>query len=1715
MQRRNYFIRVKIAALGFFLIFLFILTNLSVVSASTETSNGKTGKGSRHFILLLDSKVAVEKISKKSSDSKNDDFFNLLKKALEKNPYHISPGEENNDNNGDALDYKTYQEDRDIVSIVLHHFSSRGYKDPPYFYTFIDIIFIERFLESKSSLIDSLYRKFRYYKTFLDPMSPEKIVNAEENVLAYLCARHNRYKKDSSYIEKFRKLEKYAIDGIVIISIYEESRKNKTSDIDKEWKEFNNNFEYKRIKRDSPSESTNIVIDYFGVKPRYKEDFPILAVDKEREYQLERFAKRSPPQYGPLVYYWEGESGLADLPEGYRLQWSGGTGTGDIHWKNIMDTSDENAKLNLEENDSKVYIKSAYIKESESNKARQSNNEHTAKIYYRIVLNDYNPGGDLKYPFKYSPAIDIKTITYQLIEREKYALGFPWIRSVGNIDDNDLEKSLVNHKNWTELSASELAKNFKTRALIKLSAVYAGIIVVLFVFYLYYFRNPKIKFEVKPVEEVPVDFSQENRETKELAELGWQNTRKWLSKFKKRKTFDLNLEIEWEEKPGEHYVDLAPHRLLSVERMIDRRARKEPALPLKCCGEGCFQLALPGVSAGDRFKILINTNAVQDLAPGYIEEIDVRKAKFETTFNIISTVFTKKGKTVPLEKKTRSLKRSFNFIFKPETGEPHIHIQQLKNEGNINFKFDQVHEKYTIPYSNLRLQQELFELKIKNKNIHRFSRPIHMEFAYKVFEENALRDTPGKVFYLLSTRQWHPGNILPQTRELSLSYGDEKVFYFYINFKDIPENPTVPVNFRIQVLKDGNPIKDGDKNITVTGAVERTEALICFKGENELVYPEERHQYAGILNEDKELVINDGSENEISLLYRFPEQGQLSILSAKPTLLFALELRNSCITRTGWYKWNVCDIQMIPNDYISLEKTGTQQAIDYKIYKGTKKIEDKKDSKAQVEFYLDHKKTRLKQYDISFELTFVLDLEFYTGGEEKGKTSQKRIFIKAVIEGRHHVAPDYLVIDFGTSAIAVERRNRTGDGGEQENTHRMQFESPKDHLESKNGLMPSVINLNENEIIGSHRFISLPAKKSMWSIEPGKLVSSLKMRILDGDEKIELPGDFSYINEYGINCTGRDKNSKTCTCNQEERQNCKRIKEDGVTCGGDHIDLKGLLLSTYRNLKQNYLNPCEEIRGYKRLIITHPNLYNNSHIQFLKQVLYNAFVDPGENIYDRNIILVSESDASLYYYLQKIVEEKENKRPGNIMVIDIGGGTLDISLAKVEWEENGNIPTAVEITRKDGVGFAGEELDKAIALQVHHILLQYEGQVKGYSDVESISPDMTTSNEADVREQIFRSIEEAREDTRPKLELEAEKIPEPEADDYFNFKYINRIAITQEEAGKNEYSQDLIQAMMDFKYENILAFKENMGADASLNEEVEICLGGNGTPRGLCQMNADRIPSDYHINGKTVKASVESGSDGNLYLKLKRGDWLELPYLARFKELFINKIDSFFDNNKENIPGNLLVALSGRTSLWPDIQSAVHGYLGIKPKLVSKQKSNTREKGLKMKQAVADGALQKIATWGYIRFRDISQIGKPAVRYQTGPNFYNPECWTVKTMDKDNPVEIDLGSSDVFYLGIKTSLDFVPFMGANYFERKLYCKEKMMVTIYVEEYKENEDDDKVEWEFFIGSDKYKKKRLLIEHGAVKYPFLNLRGTNWPIKNPQLPEVEPGEFDERV
>jgi hypothetical protein len=1706
MQRRNHFFRFNVAVPGFFLILLLLFNGLTIATTSVNSSKVKTGKIGRHFILLLDSEVAVNNISKKSNTgAASDDFFNFLKHILEQNPYS-SPDGKIDENDHEALGYKTFKEGRDIVSIVLHHFSATN-RSTLYFYTFTDIIFIEKFLASKSELIDSLNRKFGYYKTFLNSFSPEKISGAEERVLPFLCSKHNSYKKYSNYINRVRELGKYTIEDIVIISIYDaKNRKNITSKIGPEWEEFNNNFQYNCIKRDRNSFGMNIAVDYFSVKPRQLKNVPILKNNKET---LERFAKLSPVKNGQLTLYWRGYSGLTGLPEGYRLQWSGEpkTGPGDFRWEETGKSVNEDVELSLPYNNSTVYLK-----KSESKEARSSDNTRTSttEIYYRLVKNDYNPEGNLKYPLKYSPSTAAKRVIYAVKAEKKYVMTFPWLwMSSRDLHDEDLI-SLMNRKSRSELSAAEASRIFKRAALTRLIAVYAAIILLLVVFYLGYLRNPKIKPVIyELVEEVLVDFSQKNRGKKALADLEFQNTRKRLSKLKKKKTFDIELEVELGNKPGENNVDLAPGQLLVIEKIFHREIGKEPALPLKWMGENCFRVELAGVSAEEKFKIILNTGALQDLTAGNREEKDLEAVLFEPGFNIISAVFTKKRKPVPLGKKSRSLKRSFNFIFRPEAAEPDIQIQQVKNEGNVNFRFDREYEKYTIPYSTLRLQQALFKLTITNKSTHKFSRPVRMELSYKVFEENALLDSPRKTFYLTSSDRWNPGDIFSQTREINLSYGEEKVFYFFINFKDILENPKDQRNFRVQVLKNGIPIKDGDKNISVTGSIESTEALLCFKGENEPVWPEEKHRYSGILNEDKELVINEESKTEISLEYRFPEQGRLDILSGKPTPLFGLELRNSCITHTGWYKWDIYDLQLIPNEYITLEKTGSERAIYYKIYKGSKKIEDTNDSRAQVEFYLDAERVRIKKYEISFGVTFVLDLLFFPGGEEKGEISRKKINISAVVEGRHYVVPDYLVIDFGTSAIAVERRSRTGDRGEQENTFRMQFNSPRGHLESKNGLMPSVISLNENEIIGSHRFVSLPAEKSLMSREPGKLVSSPKMRILEGEDRIEFPANFSYINKDGVKCTGMDKDRKTCTCIDEERQNCERIREDSLICNGDHIDLEGLLLSTYRNLKQNYLNPSGAIHGYKRLIITHPNLYNQSHITFLKQnVLFNAFVDPAENIYEQNIILVSESDASLYYYLQKNAEEEGNEKPGNIMVIDIGGGTLDISLAEVKWEKSSNKPESVEITRKDGVAFAGDVLDKAIALQVHDILRQYEEQVKSYGDLSSAPLPPAD----DIKEQIFRKIEEAQEQEWTKGKTGNEESTAGDIDDS-KFRYEKKIAA--EESGNIEYQSEFVQAMLDFKYENILAFKENMCADTSPGKEVEICLGGNGTPTGLCQTTAERIPLEYNYNGKSVKTTIESGSGGNLYLKLKRKDWFGLPFLSRFTELFIDKIHSFFGSDKKNIPDNLLVVLSGRTSLWPDIPRALKKYLGVEPRLAYKNNRHIKEKGLKMKQAVAEGALQKVATWGYIPFKDVSQIGKPAVRYQTGPDFYNPDCWTVKTLDKNNPVEIDLGSSDVFHLGINTSMDFVPFMGANYFERKLYCNKNMKVSIFVEEYKEKEENEKVEWEFFIQSDKYKRRRLLIEHGSMKYQFLNLRGTNWPIKTPQLPEVGHDEFDERI
>ncbi len=115
-------------------------------------------------------------------------------------------------------------------------------------------------------------------------------------------------------------------------------------------------------------------------------------------------------------------------------------------------------------------------------------------------------------------------------------------------------------------------------------------------------------------------------------------------------------------------------------------------------------------------------------------------------------------------------------------------------------------------------------------------------------------------------------------------------------------------------------------------------------------------------------------------------------------------------------------------------------------------------------------------------------------------------------------------------------------------------------------------------------------------------------------------------------------------------------------------------------------NKIDELKT-NNLILTIPNTYTPLNIQKLKQIARESF----PSVYPERLLTLSESDAVACYFISKSdPEATENK---NILIYDMGAGTLDITLLKHSKKEHKDI---IEIQNKIGVNMAGNYLDYVI-----------------------------------------------------------------------------------------------------------------------------------------------------------------------------------------------------------------------------------------------------------------------------------------------------------------------------------------------------------------------------------------------------------------------------------
>lgn len=303
---------------------------------------------------------------------------------------------------------------------------------------------------------------------------------------------------------------------------------------------------------------------------------------------------------------------------------------------------------------------------------------------------------------------------------------------------------------------------------------------------------------------------------------------------------------------------------------------------------------------------------------------------------------------------------------------------------------------------------------------------------------------------------------------------------------------------------------------------------------------------------------------------------------------------------------------------------------------------------------------------------------------------------------------NWLCIDFGTSAIAVAQgfedeveiiqlqRARQGEGNNPYAGACLD-EYDRGNLERGTALLPGMIacdaDLRQGEPADGRRvrpgfpgfhpaaltpgdpsFISLPATERQLSDMPGRVVFSLKSWMGVSSNAVILDERTSYR------------------------------KADGVAVQSVSLPLDELIQSSFAALAEAYVKTSGVSAG--QVVITHPNTFTRIHRERLHRNVFKALSSQLSISRPERIRLVSESDAVAHHYCRQR-RRGGARRTGTetVMVYDLGAGTLDVSIIRIEWSKGPVVyPERRRTLYRLGVPTAGNHLDAAVARLAHDLL---------------------------------------------------------------------------------------------------------------------------------------------------------------------------------------------------------------------------------------------------------------------------------------------------------------------------------------------------------------------------------------------------------------------------
>lgn len=203
-------------------------------------------------------------------------------------------------------------------------------------------------------------------------------------------------------------------------------------------------------------------------------------------------------------------------------------------------------------------------------------------------------------------------------------------------------------------------------------------------------------------------------------------------------------------------------------------------------------------------------------------------------------------------------------------------------------------------------------------------------------------------------------------------------------------------------------------------------------------------------------------------------------------------------------------------------------------------------------------------------------------------------------------------------------------------------------------------------------FLALPAPMPRLQEYPDRVIGSLKSWLGRSSATITLSADVQHDDADGNRVEGP-------------------LRTDEVVEGA------------FAALASAYLDDPRHHAG--RVIVTHPNTFSPIHRDRLRRcVLAGLGSRLGIHLPER-VELISESDAIAFQHCRNRLREGVSRPQERILVFDLGAGTLDLTLIKVDWAVGGHVrPLRWTVESRIGVPVAGNHLDRILAWQVDRLL---------------------------------------------------------------------------------------------------------------------------------------------------------------------------------------------------------------------------------------------------------------------------------------------------------------------------------------------------------------------------------------------------------------------------